>query len=148
MIKAVLAAVVVLGLPGLCAGQVYDAPSVFACEPRRVSAADTLTIRKNSASLRELAVQRPDSTVPYLLVVQAPPQEMHAIMTSREFSASSVVKVSVASLVGLAWSNAATSEPIFTVPGTYTFLTSSALESDIGGAECHVEYVGDPGNAG
>ena len=148
MIKAVSAGVVLLGLPGLCSGQVYDDLSVLACEPKSVSAADTLTIRKNSALLQELAVKRPNSTVPYFLVVQAPPEEMHALMTTREFSDSSVVKISVASLAGLAWSNGATPEPIFTVPGTYTFLTSSVLESDIGGAECHVEYVGNPGNAG
>jgi hypothetical protein len=148
MIKSVSAAVVLLGLPSLCAGQVYDDPSVFACEPKRVSATDTLTLRKNSALLRELAVKRPDSTMPYFLVVQAPPEEMHALMTTREFSDSSVVKISVASLAGLAWSNGATPEPIFTVPGTYTFLTSSAIESDIGGAECHVEYVGNSNDAG
>jgi hypothetical protein len=126
-------------------GEIYNEPSVFMCEPAVVTLKDTLVITKRSSMLRELAVRRPNATGVHFLIVGSPPPEMSALMTPEEFSQRSVVEIRVSDLVGLEWAHGATSERISVQAGTYTFVTSSVLESDVGGAECHVEYVGNAG---
>jgi hypothetical protein len=129
------------------AGEFVSDPSVLACTPARVTQADTVVITKRSSTLRELAVRGPHSARVHFLVVSSPPPEMPHLLTSEEFSQRTVFELSVSGLVGLEWIKGAAPERVFTRPGIYTFLSSSTLESDVGGVECQVEYVEAIGDA-
>jgi len=115
-------------------------PKVFRCSPTVVGPDDTLVLSKRSAALRELAVRRPGNKVPHFLVVGLPPEEMKPLMSPDQLSATSEVRIRVAALNGLEWSSNASSEPIFTVPGTYEFWLSTNLESEEGAYVCRVRY--------
>jgi len=113
---------------------------VFRCNPTVVGPGDTLVLSKHSSALRELAVLRPGSKVPYFLVVGLPPEHMKPFMSSDQLGATTEVRVRVAELTGLEWSAKASPEPVFTVPGQYEFWLSTNLESEDGAYVCRVRF--------
>lgn len=113
---------------------------VFRCGPSVVRPGDTLVLSKQANALRELAVLRPGASIPHVLVVDAAPAGMPALMSPEQLASATEVRLPVADLLGLAWREEAALERVFTVAGVYEFRLSTRIESEEGAFVCRVRY--------
>jgi hypothetical protein len=115
---------------------------VLGCAPTTLTNRDTLRLRLGPQHGSELAITRLADKTPYFLVVQGAPVDMQSLMSPQEFATATLVEIGT-STTGYRWIAAGgPNEKIFTRPGKYLVTTSTALESERGGYECSLDYVG------
>ena len=118
-------------------------PEVLACSPQVLERSSTLILTLGPRHGKELAIERMSDGTSFFLVVESPPPDMKLLMSPQAFSTATTVETTT-SVVGHAWVWGRGSEPIFTTSGRYAVYTSDALESEVGGFTCEVQYVEAP----
>jgi hypothetical protein len=118
----------------------HENPRIFDCNPKILAPGDIVVLTKALPELKELAIHRPGTETSHFLVVESPPPEMQPLLSTRDLEYLERVEINVSDLVGLEWRVDASSEPVFTVPGVYTFILSTVLESEEPAYACKVQY--------
>ena len=115
-------------------------PRVLACAPEVLRPPAPLVLSLGPGHGRELAIRRVADDRWYFLVVQQPLEGTPLLMTPEAFTRAKRVEVPM-SFEGRA-SVESPLAPVFRTPGAYEVYVSDALESDLGGHVCKIEYRG------
>ncbi len=115
-------------------------PRVLACAPEVLRSPAPLVLSLGPGHGRELAIRRVADDSWYFLVVQQPLKGAPLLMTPAAFARAERVEVptSVAGRASVEYPQA----PVVRTPGAYEVYVSDALESDLGGHVCTVEFLG------
>ncbi|TDK29522.1 hypothetical protein [Luteimonas terrae] len=115
-------------------------PRMLACAPEVLRPPAPLVLSLGPGHGRELAIRRVADDRWYFLVVQQPLEGTPLLMTPEAFTRAKRVEVPM-SFEGRA-SVESPLAPVFRTPGAYEVYVSDALESDLGGHVCKIEYRG------
>lgn len=115
-------------------------PCVLACAPEVLRSPAPLVLSLGPGHGRELAIRRVADDAWYFLIVDQPLEGTPLLMTPAAFARAERVEVPT-SFEGRA-SLESPLAPVFGAAGAYEVYVSDALESDLGGHVCEVEYLG------